>query len=58
MTSLLQWVSRNRVWLILVALGALLFFSLQTSASDVAPGELEALVTRGQPTVLEMYSNF
>jgi len=47
-------------WLFLLALGAMgaAFLGLRTQASSVGtPAELEAYLQRGQPTVIEFYSN-
>jgi hypothetical protein len=47
-------------WLFLLLVGALIigFVFLRTPASAVASvGELDALLTNGQPTLVEFYSN-
>lgn len=58
LTPIRQWVSKNRGAVIFFALLLIAFVALRTNPSGVTPNELEALVTRGQPTVLEFYSNF
>jgi hypothetical protein len=62
MASVLHWISENRLLLIVVAIFvipmAVLHLTQHTRPSEVGRGELETLVTRGEPTVLELYSNF
>ena len=58
----IQWLSLNKdllLTLAVIALGfAALHLAFDTKPSQVAPGELHTLVSRGQPTVLELYSNY
>ena len=57
-TRFLQLLRDN--WLLLLIVGALAvaFMALRTPASDVASlDEMDALLTSGQPTVVEFYSN-
>lgn len=53
-----QSVRQNAVLLIVLALIAGGYFLLRTSPSDIASMEaLEASLRRGQPTLIEFYSN-
>jgi hypothetical protein len=58
LTPIRQWASKNRGAVIFFTLLLIAFVALRTTPSGVTPDELETLVTRGQPTVLEFYSNF
>lgn len=62
MNSLGRWVARavRGNWLLLLIVGALAvaFLALRTPASAVgSAAEVDAILTRGQPTLLEFYSN-
>lgn len=62
MNSLGRWVTRavRGNWLLLLIVGALAvaFLALRTPASAVgSAAEVDAILTRGQPTLLEFYSN-
>ena len=53
-----QFVRQNVLFLIVLALIAGVYFSLRSSPSDIASMEaLEASLRRGQPTLIEFYSN-
>ena len=53
-----QFVRQNALLLIVLALIAGGYFFLRTSPSDIASmEELEANLHRGQPTLIEFYSN-
>ena len=59
MIPLAAWVKAN--WLLLIVLGLILgaFIFLRHRPSDVASlNELDGLLSAGQPTVVEFYSNF
>lgn len=53
-----QFMRQNVLLLIVLALIASIYFLLRTSPSDIASMEaLEASLSRGQPTLIEFYSN-
>ena len=53
-----QFVRQNALLLLVLALIASGYFLLRTSPSDIASIEaLEASLRRGQPTLIEFYSN-
>ncbi len=59
---MMDWVARSlrQNWLVLLVVGALAaaFVVLRTPASAVASvSEVDAILTSGQPTLLEFYSN-
>jgi hypothetical protein len=58
----IQWIALNKGLVLTLAAIALAYAALHlvfdTKPSQVAPGELQTLVNRGQPTVLELYSNY
>jgi hypothetical protein len=54
-----QFVRQNALLLIVLALIVGGYFFLRTGPSDIASMEaLEASLSRGQPTLIEFYSNF
>jgi len=59
--SIIQWIALNKGFLLTlaaIAVGyAALHLAFNTKPSPVAPEELHTLVSQGQPTVLELYSN-
>lgn len=57
MSSILNWLSENRLSLIVIVLLAVAFFVLRTSPSDISAGDLQARLSGGRPVVLELYSN-
>jgi hypothetical protein len=57
-----SWMARvlRQNWLLLLIVGAvaIAFTALRTRGSDVASvAEVEAMLQRGQPTLVEFYSN-
>jgi hypothetical protein len=58
-SSLLTWLRSNWLLALLFAGLAGAFIFLRSQPSDVSDGaELNGLLTDGQPTVIEFYSNF
>jgi hypothetical protein len=58
-THLLSWVRVNWVFLLVVAIIAGTFLFLRSTPSQVSTlPQLNGLLAKGQPTVIEFYSNF
>jgi hypothetical protein len=59
MIQVAAWVKANWLLLIFLALIASAFIFLRSKPSNVASiDELDGLLSAGQPTVVEFYSNF
>ena len=59
MIQVAAWVKANWLLLIFLALIASAFIFLRSKPSNVASlNELDGLLSAGQPTVVEFYSNF
>lgn len=57
--GLLTWIRLNWVFLLMVGIIAVAFIFLRSSPSQVnSMPQLNGLLTQGQPTVIEFYSNF
>jgi len=57
-TGALRLLRENWLFLLIIGALAIAFLSLRTPASDVASlEEVDALLTSGQPTMVEFYSN-
>lgn len=58
-TNLLNWVRLNWVFLLMIGAIAVAFIFLRSSPSQVSSlTQLNGLLSQGQPTVIEFYSNF
>ncbi|NDJ53348.1 MAG: hypothetical protein GYB68_09730 [Chloroflexi bacterium] len=58
MSAVLNWISDNRSLLIILAAGSVLFMLLRNTASPVAGLEAyQSQVSRGQPTLVHVFSN-
>lgn len=57
--TLLTWLRLNWVFLVVVGVIAFAFIFFRSSPSQVSSlTQLNGLLTQGQPTVIEFYSNF
>lgn len=55
--SLLEWLTRNRVLVLVLIALVVAFFALHSRQSDAASGEWAELVAGGDPVVVEFFSN-
>jgi len=59
MIQIVAWARANWLLLIFLAMIAIAFIFLRSKPSNVASlGELDGLLSAGQPIVVEFYSNF